>query len=168
MQGNEANVYLMGHENIVKYNKGLPFQALGGLIAFSPIRLQTISSAHWHLVIDLSKGYGQVKTSYRMLNSQPPNINTRRATFKPSEAQKSAVAASEALRVLCKEKSHKEKPPKTPPSPEQVSCKSCGTLTIRGKFCTECSAPTERKCPNCAVANALTCKFCYEYGCKLI
>lgn len=169
LQGNAANVYLMDHENMVKYNKGLAFQAIGGMMTFSPIRLQTVDSAHWHIVIDLPKGYGTVKTSYRMLNKQPPNISTRLATFKPTEAQKRAIAAPDASSVLG---GRPAEPPKNPTPPprlsDEVSCKSCGVLTVRGKFCTECGAPMEKICPSCGKSNALNCKFCFECGFKLI
>ncbi|MCL2386514.1 MAG: DUF1883 domain-containing protein [Defluviitaleaceae bacterium] len=177
LTGNAANVYLMDHENMVKYSRGQPFQALGGLMTFSPIRLQTIASAHWHIVVDLPKGYGTVKTSHRILNSQPPNISTRLATFKPTEAQKTAIAAPDAVlggtlpaqaAAIQPTAPSIPSPIPAPPKPsEQVSCKSCGILTIRGKFCTECGAPMEKVCPSCSAVNTLTCKFCFECGFKL-
>ncbi|MCL1877628.1 MAG: DUF1883 domain-containing protein, partial [Defluviitaleaceae bacterium] len=69
LNGNAANVFLMDHENMAKYVKAKPFKAIGGHMTFSPIRMQTIYEAHWHLVIDLPGGYGSVKSSYRFLKS---------------------------------------------------------------------------------------------------
>jgi hypothetical protein len=174
LQGNAANVYLMDHENMVKYAKAKPFKALGGLMTFSPIRLQTISTAHWHIVIDMPRGTGAVKTTYRVLNSQPPNISTTMTTFKPSEEQKSAVCAAAASKSSTisppkpAETPVAAPPPKPPAKPEQVPCPKCGILTIRGKFCTECGAPMEKVCPGCAVVNTLSCKFCHECGYNLV
>jgi len=163
LQGNAANVYLMDHENMVKFNRGQPFQALGGLMTFSPIRLQTIDSAHWHIVVDLPKGFGTVKTSYRMLNKQPPNISTRLATFKPSEAQLKAVNSNHT-EVIGKKAPEAPEATAAPKAPEQISCKACGILTVRGKFCTECGAPMEKHCPSCRTVNSLTVKFCSDCG----
>jgi hypothetical protein len=171
LQGNAANVYLMDHENMAKYIKAKPFQALGGLMTFSPIRMQTIHAAHWHVVIDLPKGHGTVKTAYRMLATQSPNISTRLATFKPTEEQKKAVAAPDAKSVLASVPAEKKsaEPPKqvAPPKIEEIACPKCGILTLPGKFCTDCGAPMEKSCPGCGVINPLSCKFCFECGYKL-
>jgi hypothetical protein len=170
LQGNSANVYLMDHDNMARYIKAQPFQALGGLMTFSPIRLQTIAPAHWHVVIDLPKGHGTVKTAYRMLASQAPNISTRLATFKPSEAQKSAVAAPAATSTLggaAPAPAAAAPAPAAPAPPAQVTCKACGILTARGKFCNDCGAPLEHRCPSCSAVNGLTVRFCSECGHKL-
>jgi|GEM_PF-666569 len=170
LQGNSANVYLMDHPNMIKYNKGQPFQALGGLMTFSPIRFQTTETAHWHLVIDLPKGYGTVKTSYRVLNKQPPNISTRPATFRHTEAQLRAVEAGKAANLKTDktaEKSINEEKPSPPKPAERISCPSCKILTKLGKFCTECGEPIEKSCPGCSASNTLTSKFCYECGFNL-
>lgn len=171
LQGNAANVYLMDHENMVKYNKGLSFQALGGLMPFSPIRMQTTDSAHWHVVIDMPKGYGTVKTSYRMVGRMQPNISTRMSTFKPSEAQLRAIAKPDAKEKLSVSKIGniplEEQQPSLSKSFEQVSCKNCGTLNMHGKFCSECGTQADKLCTNCSTFNVATCKFCSECGLKL-
>jgi hypothetical protein len=178
LQGNSANVYLMDHENMVKYSKAKPFKALGGLMTFSPIRLQTTSMAHWHVVVDMPKGIGSVKSSYRVLNSQPPNISTTLATFKPTAEQKRAISGviSPGIELESFEKPAIKQPslkpvvsdsPK-PPKPEEAPCPKCGILTIRGKYCTECGASMERACPGCANISPLSCRFCYECGHKLL
>jgi hypothetical protein len=160
----------------LKYSKALPFVALGGLMTFSPIRLQTIDSAQWHLVIDLPHGKGKVKTSYRISATKLPNISTRPALFKPTEAQKKAIEAYAAANMGEAKGVAETPPPKTADittveslkqPPVQVSCESCGILTIRGKFCTECGEPMEKACPTCSSVNPPTCKFCFECGCKL-
>jgi ribosomal protein L32 len=169
LQGHAANVYLMDHENMAKYIKAKPFEALGGLMTFSPIRLQTVHAARWHIVIDLPKGHGTVKTGYRMLTNQAPNISTRLAIFKPTEEQKRAVAAPQETSTLgakAKEKPKEEKPA-APKKPEQVTCPKCGILTLPGKFCADCGAPMEQSCPDCSVVNPLSSRFCYECGNKL-
>jgi hypothetical protein len=179
LQGNAANVYLMDHENMVKYSKAKPFEALGGLMTFSPIRLQTTSMAHWHVVIDMPKGTGTVKTSFRVLNSQPPNISTTMATFKPTAEQKRAVSGLlnsiiepeeklETKPTLSSLKPAVDVPPKPPAKPELAPCPRCGILTIRGKYCAECGTPMERICPGCSVVIPLSCKFCHECGFKLL
>jgi hypothetical protein len=168
LQGNSANVYLMDHDNMANYVKGKPFMAIGGLMTFSPIRMQTIDEAHWHLVIDLPKGFGKVKTAYRMLSKQPPNISTRPAIFKPTEAQIRAVEADKAASLSAAKAAAKpEKPPEPPKPPGAVTCNRCGILTRPGKFCTDCGEPIERTCIKCGTANTLTCKFCSECGSKL-
>jgi len=169
LQGNAANVYLMDHANMVNYNKGKPFQAIGGLMTFSPIRMQTPETAHWHLVIDLPKGFGKVKTSYRMLNKQPPNISTRLATFKPTEAQLRAIESSETEAFTSEKSADKSKKEEKAPqlTPGKITCESCGAITKLGKFCTTCGVPMEKTCLHCATVNTLTCKFCSECGSKL-
>ncbi|MCL2200309.1 MAG: DUF1883 domain-containing protein, partial [Defluviitaleaceae bacterium] len=94
LQGNTANVYLMDQDNFVKYRRGMQFLALGGLMTFSPIRLQIIENGQWHVVIDLPQGKGQVKTSYQLTTTKMANISTKPVMFKPSTAILEAVAAA--------------------------------------------------------------------------
>ncbi|MDR0273153.1 MAG: DUF1883 domain-containing protein [Clostridiales bacterium] len=174
LQGNTANVYLMDAENFHKYSNGFPFNALGGLMTFSPIRLMTIDNGHWHLVMDLPHGKGTVKTSYRFTATKAANISTKLALFRPTEAQKKAILAMKGISA--------ESPaspavsiPSAPAAtvaaasaasakPEQVTCNKCGILTIRGKFCMDCGSPMENTCPGCSVINPMMCKFCPECG----
>ena len=162
LQGNAANVYLMTHENMAKYVNGKPFKAVGGLITFSPIRLQTTEEAHWHLVIDMPKGKGMVKTSYR-LSKKPPNVSTSVAAFKPTEEQKRAIDGSEKFKP--------EVLPVAPiiisARPEMVCCQACGIMISQSKFCTECGSPMEKICPGCYIVNTLENKYCYECGYRL-
>ncbi|MCL2456530.1 MAG: DUF1883 domain-containing protein [Defluviitaleaceae bacterium] len=172
LQGNAANVYLMDHDNFERYNQARSFQALGGLVTFSPIRLQTIASAHWHIVIDMPKGQGMVKTAVRIRDSQPPNISTNLAKFKPSEEQKRSVANSKTSNAPPIPETKQEPKPELktvtqPPKLEQISCPKCGILTVRGKFCTECGSPMEKICPGCYIINTLENKYCYECGYRL-
>ncbi|MCL1842236.1 MAG: DUF1883 domain-containing protein [Defluviitaleaceae bacterium] len=169
LQGNAANVYLMDHENVVKYSKGLEFSALGGHMTFSPIRLQTTDSAHWHIIVDLPHGYGTVKTSYRIVGKQPPNISTKPSTFKPTEAQKRATAAATDTLGLGKKflETTEKKPIAAPKPSDEISCKSCGILTKQGKFCTSCGAPLAKVCLRCSASNEITDKFCFECGSHL-
>ncbi|MCL2223934.1 MAG: DUF1883 domain-containing protein [Defluviitaleaceae bacterium] len=178
LQGNSANVYLLDHPNMVKYVKGQPFAAMGGLMKSSPIRLQTTAVGHWHVVIDLPNGYGTVKTGHRLLaGSVPPTVSTKAVMFKATEAQMRAVAAENAANVSAGRPAPRPEKPLTSATPaplpqsadDQISCNACGILTRPGKFCTDCGAPmsAERICPTCSTANTFDCKFCSECGLKL-
>ncbi|MCL2047510.1 MAG: DUF1883 domain-containing protein [Defluviitaleaceae bacterium] len=168
LQGNAANVYLMDHENMAKYAKAKPFYALGGLMTFSPIRMQTISSAHWHVVIDMPKGRGQVKTAYRLLNFQQPNISTTLTKFTPTEEQKRAVAIAEKPAASTSAASTEAAAEQAAPKEKQrITCPKCKILTAHGKFCTECGEPMKRICPGCYIVASLECKYCAECGTKL-
>ncbi|MCL1884863.1 MAG: DUF1883 domain-containing protein [Defluviitaleaceae bacterium] len=166
LQGNTANVYLMDQENFARYNRGVPFQALGGLMTFSPIRLQTTDFGHWHIVIDLPKGNGKVKTSHQITSTKLPNVSVRPAVFKPTDAQKRA-----AEEAATKKKEEEEEAAAAAAAaaemPSKVTCQKCGVSTVLGKFCTECGSPLEKKCPSCNVVNPLTSKFCFECGTKV-
>ena len=49
----------------------------------------------------------------------------------------------------------------------KVLCPVCGKMTPKGKFCIECGAVMERKCPNCGAELPANGKFCLECGTKL-
>ncbi|MCL1862502.1 MAG: DUF1883 domain-containing protein [Defluviitaleaceae bacterium] len=163
LQGNTANVYLMDQDNFGRYNKGMSFIALGGLMTFSPIRLQTTENGHWHVVIDLPQGKGQVKTSCQVTATKMANISTKPATFKPSPTM---VAAAAAAKKAAAEKSAAAAPAPAAPA-GMVTCASCKALTIRGKFCAECGQPMALSCPGCSITLAPSCKFCPECGFKI-
>lgn len=49
----------------------------------------------------------------------------------------------------------------------EIICPKCGMKTPKGKFCMECGAPLENKCPNCGADVPAGGKFCLECGQKL-
>ena len=49
----------------------------------------------------------------------------------------------------------------------EMVCPVCGKMTPKGKFCMECGAVLERKCPNCGADLPANGKFCLECGTKL-
>jgi len=136
---------------------------------FSPIRLQTIADDHWHIVIDMPKGRGMVKTAYRVFNNyKSPNVSTTLTLFKPTEEQIKAIDATQ-YKPEPKAKSSEpslfvaENGKKT----EQIVCLSCGILTAAGKFCVDCGASMERTCPGCNMVTGASGKFCSECGYRL-
>ena len=52
-------------------------------------------------------------------------------------------------------------------APEKIICPSCGKETPKGKFCMECGAQLENKCPKCGAEVPAGAKFCLECGEKL-
>lgn len=50
---------------------------------------------------------------------------------------------------------------------DELICPACGKKTPRGKFCMECGAALNRKCPQCGAAIPAGGKFCLECGQKL-
>ena len=52
-------------------------------------------------------------------------------------------------------------------APEKFVCPFCGKETPKGKFCMECGAALENKCPNCGAEVPAGAKFCLECGQKL-
>ena len=62
---------------------------------------------------------------------------------------------------LCGEKFEAE------PDPNKVICRVCGKETPKGKFCIECGASLENKCPKCGVVLPEGAKFCLECGASL-
>jgi len=169
LKGNAANVYLMDTQNFANYKKGGQFRALGGLMNSSPVRLQAIEAAHWFIVVDLPNGFGQVKTSYRILSGKVRPTHSQPLTFRVSKVQKQAASAlspppsaepTESLPLT----------PATPSIPivEGAFCRKCGLPHITGKFCTECGTAIENKCAACSTINPASAKFCLECGSALI
>ncbi|MCL2355749.1 MAG: DUF1883 domain-containing protein [Defluviitaleaceae bacterium] len=174
LNGNVANVFLIDHENMSKYIKAKPFKALGGRMTFSPIRIQTIYAAHWHLVIDLPAGTGMVKAGYRVLRGGAPNISTKPDIFRPTEAQlAAAAAAAEAAKAKVAKAAASDGAKKEPEvglegvSGVTVTCPSCHASTVLGKFCMECGLTLQKGCPSCHTVNPLQSKFCVECGTKI-
>ena len=155
LTGNAANVYLIDNLNLEKYRRGKEFEAVGGLMKSSPIRLMVNGLAHWHLVIDLPHGYGTVKTSYRVLNADAePSVN-RLQTFKPTTSQMRSVSATTRP-------SAQTTRPTAVKSAGSVLCSKCGKEVASGKFCPDCGNSLDKRCPQCNIV--CTGKFCAECG----
>jgi hypothetical protein len=63
-----ANVQLLDETNYVAYAAGQPFSYHGGYATRSPVRLTPPSRGHWHVIIDLGGGPGQVRTIARLVS----------------------------------------------------------------------------------------------------
>ena len=165
LTGNAANVYLVDNGNLGKYKRGIEFQAVGGLMKSSPIRLQTAITSHWHIVIDLPNGYGTVKTSYRVLNNHSTASHDKLMNFRASTGQMRSVSAPSASPVSNAPASARPAP--SAAAGKGVICTKCGKETPAGKFCPECGTALDKKCPQCSTVSANASKFCLECGCSL-
>jgi len=56
-----ANVLLMGPADYDDYTLGRDYRYYGGYAAKSPVRLAVPKPGHWHVVVDLGGGAGQVR-----------------------------------------------------------------------------------------------------------
>jgi Domain of unknown function (DUF1883) len=64
-----ANVRLLDPANYEKYKRRQDFRnSGGGYVTVKPFRLTVPESGHWHVVIDLGGGAGQVKASVQLLS----------------------------------------------------------------------------------------------------
>jgi len=63
-----ANVLLMDPANYDNYIHGRPYRSLGGYATKSPVRLSVPRAGHWHVVVDLGGGAGQVRAFVSLLN----------------------------------------------------------------------------------------------------
>ena len=175
LQGSVANVYLLDQANLKLYRSGMEFKAIGGLAKSSPVRLQTVSAAHWHVAIDLPNSFGSVKTSYRVLNKAFPASGEPMKTFKPGGEKKTRpipvpkpdAAPTPAVPAPAPAPAPRPQTEEKQDGYEQVICVQCGILTIKGKFCSECGTPMERACPQCTNVSPLGSKFCFECGFRL-
>ena len=162
LTGNAANVYLVDSANLAKYKRSMEFQAVGGHMRSTPIRVQTSHTAHWHVIVDLPAGTGQVKSSYRVLNSTSVTVTSDKLlTFKASMAQKRAVSAIGAPARPA------AAPASAPGAKGSIVCKMCGKEVGNGKFCPDCGTPLAKNCPQCGAAAQTTSKFCVECGFSL-
>lgn len=66
-----ANVLLMDSSNYGNYKQGRTYRYYGGYATKSPVRLAVPRRGHWHVVVDLAGGPGQVKASARLLSGAP-------------------------------------------------------------------------------------------------
>ena len=63
-----ANVLLMDSSNYASYKQGHSYRYYGGHAMKSPVRLVVPTHGHWHVVVDLGGGAGQVRASARLLS----------------------------------------------------------------------------------------------------
>lgn len=63
-----ANVLLMDSANYIDYKHGGSYRYYGGYATKSPVRMAVPTTGHWHVVIDLGGGAGQVRASARLLS----------------------------------------------------------------------------------------------------
>lgn len=63
-----ANVMLMDSANYSQYKRDQKYQYYGGYETRSPVRKAIPQPGHWHVVIDLGGGPGQVRASTRLLS----------------------------------------------------------------------------------------------------
>jgi hypothetical protein len=61
-----ANVQLVDSSNFQKYRRGGQYRYYGGQALRSPIRLEVPYAGHWHVVIDLGGGSGDVRSSVQV------------------------------------------------------------------------------------------------------
>ncbi|HWE35252.1 MAG TPA: DUF1883 domain-containing protein [Isosphaeraceae bacterium] len=64
---NSANVQLLDEANYQNYVNGRAFRYHGGFAEMTPFRLRPPRQGHWHLVIDLGGGPGQVRAFTKIL-----------------------------------------------------------------------------------------------------
>lgn len=63
-----ANVMLMDPAGYDDYVQGRTYRYEGGYSTKSPVRLDVPKSGHWHVVVDLGGGAGQVRAFLNLLS----------------------------------------------------------------------------------------------------
>ena len=66
-----ANVLLMDSTNYSYYKQGQAYHHDGGYTTESPVQFAVPRRGHWHVVVDLGGGPGQVRASVRLLSGVP-------------------------------------------------------------------------------------------------
>ena len=72
-----ANVRLMTSSDFSSYQAGRQHRYIGGLAKRSPVRLQTTSSGHWYVAVDMQGLRGTTSASVRVLPGVLPDIQER-------------------------------------------------------------------------------------------
>ncbi len=72
-------------------------------------------------------------------------------------------AAAEADILAAKEQSRVKKGQN-----EEIKCPKCRKIVPYGKFCSNCGARLQNKCPNCGTELKIESRFCSECGTKLV
>lgn len=72
-----ANVRLMTSSDFSSYQAGRQHRYIGGLAKRSPVRLQTTSSGHWYVAVDMQGLRGTTRASVRVLPGVLPDIQER-------------------------------------------------------------------------------------------
>jgi hypothetical protein len=62
-----ANVRLLDSSNFQRYRRGERHQAIGGLAARSPVRLEIPRSGHWHAAVDMQGLRGSTRAGIRVI-----------------------------------------------------------------------------------------------------
>ena len=63
-----VNVLLMDSDNYDDYRHGRTYRYDGGHSTKSPVSLTIPKAGHWHVVVDLGGGAGEVRASARLLS----------------------------------------------------------------------------------------------------
>lgn len=63
-----ANVLLMDETNYGAYRQRRSYRYFGGHATRSPVRMAVPRSGHWHVVVDLVGGPGQVRATAQILS----------------------------------------------------------------------------------------------------
>ncbi|MBN1460003.1 MAG: DUF1883 domain-containing protein [Armatimonadetes bacterium] len=66
-----CNVLLLSDLDFAAYRRGGAFGYHGGWATQSPVRLVPPHHGHWHLVVDLGGGAGQVRAQVRIAKAAP-------------------------------------------------------------------------------------------------
>jgi len=66
-----ANVLLLDSAAYEDYFHGRTYRYAGGYATTSPVRLAVPRTGHWHVVVDLGGGAGQVRASVSVLSTAP-------------------------------------------------------------------------------------------------
>jgi hypothetical protein len=91
-----ANVRLMTSSEFSNYKNGRGHRYIGGLARRSPVRLQTTSSGHWYVAVDMQGLQGSTKASVQVLPGVLPEIQERPLSEIPSLVRENIPLAAES------------------------------------------------------------------------
>ena len=63
-----ANVQLLDPGNFESYKRGNAFRYHGGYATTSPVNIPVPRTGHWHVIVDLGGGAGQVRAAVQVLS----------------------------------------------------------------------------------------------------